>query len=166
MLWGIKENERKTKGIAEIYEKVPDIPTEIDPTLMAAASIPRKLWNDPAPTVIADSRQPQPDVYIASIEPPIMPPTIQPQVFVEPKLVSSPPATPEQPLAFAYPVEQRIIKRKPRIFRVIQASVRHSTPANLSLSQTIRIPQNSGIVPTKLLTNRTNRRIRAFRSIQ
>jgi 3D (Asp-Asp-Asp) domain-containing protein len=56
MLTGINANFRE--GEPESYEAVPEVPTEINPELMASASVPQKDWNKPAPGILPDPKQP------------------------------------------------------------------------------------------------------------
>jgi len=49
MLTDIEANFQK--GRPEFYQAMPSVPTEINPVLMTAASVPKKDWNRPAPEI-------------------------------------------------------------------------------------------------------------------
>lgn len=77
MLAEIEKNGKNSTG-GEKYEPVPDVPEDIDTTLMAAASIPKKEWEMSPPEVTPDPRQPeivpeQSEVLFATAEPDLTP---------------------------------------------------------------------------------------------
>lgn len=59
MLAAIDANGNATAE--EVYETVPEVPSDIDSKLMAAASIPKSEWESPAPEIEPDPKQPVPE---------------------------------------------------------------------------------------------------------
>ncbi len=153
MLAGIKANAKRTKGKPEYFGTVPEIPTEVQPELMAGMSIPPSQWNKPAPPVVPDPRQSAPPPVA---EPVMIADASSATITPQPQLPPMPPPPGEEPIAQAQrlePLPQQTIlppiaqatpiagaapplpydtsKPRPRIFRPIHQTV----PASSQLGE-------------------------------